>query len=685
MPVYTVQGPDGRRVKIEAADEATAIRGAQEHFASLQPSAQQRPKLTQPKAKPAGDVAASFALSGVPRGVAGLFGSLGDAAGMANAAGDWMAKATGVDARPALKKATKDIPLVGEYVRRVSDGDLFVNSGQINDAIQGAFGQYHRPQTKAGQYAEKTGEFIPNALGPGGPVRKLAQVVAPAFASQGAEDAVAAMGGGEKAQAAAGFVGALAGGVAAAKRPKLSPEGKSTVKAATMLEKRVPQVATVPAVEAGQLPFQAMGPKGRSLARAVANTPGPGQEIAENALREARALAGPRMLAGLSDELGDNGSGLYRTLGELDDARKSAAAPLYAEGYAMQNMASDELGALLSRPSVKKAMGRAYRIAAEAGESPEDLGLLVRQTDQPSMFGGMLEDAVELRNPSAKTWDFVKRGLDDVLETYRDKTTGRLVLDEEGGEILNTLNVLRSRIREVNPKLGEAWDAWAGPTRSIEAAKRGRQVVRGGIDPEQIAARGERFSPAELDAQRYGMARGLSDMLRSGPPRRAVNQLRSNEVLQDRLRAGWGDDASFGRFMDRTRAVASDLDDFASIDYGSRTTPLREDIDAANAAASGLGDMMVQAGANRALGQSFRSQLAQGLVTAYDRARTMGLRDETTHQILGEVLFGGRPAQEVIQAAVEQRQISVQQAQQLLPMLAVTVALSGREQDPQGQ
>lgn len=36
MPVFTVEAPDGRRLKIEAADEATAIRGAQEHYASLQ-------------------------------------------------------------------------------------------------------------------------------------------------------------------------------------------------------------------------------------------------------------------------------------------------------------------------------------------------------------------------------------------------------------------------------------------------------------------------------------------------------------------------------------------------------------------------------------------------------------------------------------------------------------------------
>ena len=34
MAVFTLQSPDGRKIKIEAADEATAMRGAQEWYQS---------------------------------------------------------------------------------------------------------------------------------------------------------------------------------------------------------------------------------------------------------------------------------------------------------------------------------------------------------------------------------------------------------------------------------------------------------------------------------------------------------------------------------------------------------------------------------------------------------------------------------------------------------------------------
>lgn len=37
MPVYTIQAPDGRKIKIEAADEATAVRGAQEYSSASAP------------------------------------------------------------------------------------------------------------------------------------------------------------------------------------------------------------------------------------------------------------------------------------------------------------------------------------------------------------------------------------------------------------------------------------------------------------------------------------------------------------------------------------------------------------------------------------------------------------------------------------------------------------------------
>src|SRR5688572_3265675 len=76
MSVFTIQTPDGRKIKIEAADEATAVRGAQEYVEANPP--QQAPAAApQPQAEPAPGVMdfASQALSGVNEGIANLAGA----------------------------------------------------------------------------------------------------------------------------------------------------------------------------------------------------------------------------------------------------------------------------------------------------------------------------------------------------------------------------------------------------------------------------------------------------------------------------------------------------------------------------------------------------------------------------------------------------------------------------------
>lgn len=67
------------------------------------------------------------------------------------------------------------------------------------------------------------------------------------------------------------------------------------------------------------------------------------------------------------------------------------------------------------------------------------------------------------RQPSWQTLDYVKRGLDDVLEGCRDKTTGKLALDTESKAVNDTLRGLLSRLDTSNPDYAAARAACAGP------------------------------------------------------------------------------------------------------------------------------------------------------------------------------------------------------------------------------
>jgi hypothetical protein len=152
----------------------------------------------------AADIAKS-AGTGLAKGVIGLAGLPGDAANLGKIAADYVgsklpsipspapdsmlgkglqflrdesAKTANL---PAAQVGSGDLP--GSYVPPTSD--------QLQKTVEGVTGDFHKPSTTAGQYAQTIGEFAPAALGGGeGLMARVAkQVVAPAVASETAGQA----------------------------------------------------------------------------------------------------------------------------------------------------------------------------------------------------------------------------------------------------------------------------------------------------------------------------------------------------------------------------------------------------------------------------------------------------------------------------------------------------------------
>src|SRR3546814_14197966 len=76
----------------------------------------------------------------------------------------------------------------------------------------------------------------------------------------------------------------------------------------------------------------------------------------------------------------------------------------------------------MSSPGGAEGRSAGRSLAAHEGRAPNDRGLTWD-------MGG---NVILTRSPSPQTIDLVKRGVDDVLEGYRDRTSGRLNLDEGG-------------------------------------------------------------------------------------------------------------------------------------------------------------------------------------------------------------------------------------------------------------
>lgn len=256
---------------------------------------------------------------------------------------------------------------------------------------------------------------------------------------------------------------------------------------------------------------------------------------------------------------------VYGLSDDLAAQARAAAAPLYEKAYGAgkavpDEVWSDDIARMIDRPSMRQALGRAYRIAAEEGRDPRTLGLDFNEAGDV-----VFRDKV----PTMQTLDYVKRGLDDVLEGFRDKVTGRLVLDESGRAINATRAAFREELKRLNPDYAAALKAYAGPTQQREAINLGRDFM--GLDPEQISKQVSRMSPDEVQAFRAGAARRIQDTIdRVRGAGDATKRIFNDARVKGQIRAAFGDDA-FKAFEKAMTAERSMFDTGAFVAGNSRT------------------------------------------------------------------------------------------------------------------
>jgi hypothetical protein len=150
------------------------------------------------------DVAKSAGI-GVVKGALGLGGIVGDltdlgAKGIKKAT-DFVSEQVGVEPyQPSGKSVLENIP----------------TSASLTKNVEGVTGEFYKPQTTAGHYAETVGEFLPAAVaGPGGIARKVGmQAVVPGVASEAAGQATEGTVLEPYARAAAGITAGVGGALA---------------------------------------------------------------------------------------------------------------------------------------------------------------------------------------------------------------------------------------------------------------------------------------------------------------------------------------------------------------------------------------------------------------------------------------------------------------------------------------
>lgn len=223
MPIYEVQGPDGKIYEIEGPEGATIDQLVAVISGGTTPTV--APEMSY--GETAADVAKSLG-TGIVRGTAGLIGMPADIGrGLVNLAFQGGGYLIGADQAKLAEDAAKAEALMSGRAMAAP------TSAEVMRGVENVTGPMYAPRGTAGEFAETIGEFVPSAIaGPGGLVRKTAMAVAPGVASEAAGQLME----GTPYETAARIAGGVAGGVAAAGRGSASPKA---------MQEAAPDVAAV--------------------------------------------------------------------------------------------------------------------------------------------------------------------------------------------------------------------------------------------------------------------------------------------------------------------------------------------------------------------------------------------------------------------------------------------------------
>jgi hypothetical protein len=280
---------------------------------------------------------------------------------------------------------------------------------------------------------------------------------------------------------------------------------------------------------AGDQPVALVDVGGRNtvnLGATAANTPSRAMDVADQFV-EGRRLGRPDRLTAAGDEAFGGGSGtdIPETRAALQ-AQRSAAGDLYERAFRIQPT-TDEYGQLA--PWVGDRIGQD---AMQRGLRVAELEHLAAGTPfRPQDFGVTRGDGgafvpVEGQTPNMRLLDAVKRGYDEIVEGFRDPTSGRLNLDQYGRAVDANRRAYRDTLAGMFPPYGRALQAWAGPSAQLDAIKAGESAFTTNRD---IVADRMTRPPDEQSAYQMGAGRGFAN--RVSDPASASGQAR--RLLED--------------------------------------------------------------------------------------------------------------------------------------------------------
>lgn len=467
MPTYEIKGPDGRTFEVDAPDPQSAVQAIGAH-------AQAKPGFG--AAETALDVGKSAGV-GLARGGIGL-------AGMVDDLSEYGARGLDTATRYIGGKLGADIAPRGNQTPRFGAENL-------QKGVESVTGEFYKPQTTAGKYAETIGEFAPGAIIPGSlPVRLGVGVLAPALASETAGQLTK----GSAAEPYARMAGALTGGLGAGIGAGIVNSRRSMVPGVSgptsrALEKAVTPGAEQRLAELGPDAFLLDAtPSTRQFAQGVGVLPGEGSSRMVDALTRRNEGANTRLTSELDSTLGPAVS--PQRLEDALETQRAGLQPLYEAVSGLNNP--------VNLTSVYDQLRAA--IPTEAGATQSALRRVLDMV-APEVGGGNTSVPLgrQVRTNPREVLN-VRQALDDELlrlaetpKAHRAVSEYRRLVDDALADAVPDLKVLDA--------------TYSNLMRGSEGLRRGTQVFDSGkeaIRPEDLIRERAAMSLPQREAMRHG-------------------------------------------------------------------------------------------------------------------------------------------------------------------------------------
>lgn len=519
MPKYQVELTNGRRFVVDADSEELAHQAAMSYAAppaeNLDVYHQRARDLINRQAAGGRDISGGYLdkyLQGATLGfgdelVAAGRTALGAVADPVKHLGDPNYKGVGLAERYAYEKALEDERLKDAEKRTGALGTAAELAGGVGTAV-GAAGR--------GLTLMREGMGLGARVAAGATEGAGYGALAGAGSGDGLNDRLAKAGAGAVGGALIG--GAVPAAVAGAKLAAAAPLsniaamrdpagaaatkfGNAVLDGGKNLNDVLQEVAAARAAGVPLTLADALGKPGQRLLYTAASAEGPGRALVTDAMDARQAAQGERISNLIAEHMGTTQTGRQAGRAMIDEAR-AASRPLYQAIPQFPEEITPRVESFLREPLMQQALRRGVQIQRNnALAAGEDLaGYSLPEFHRANNAG--------LNAFSFENYQAMKIGLDDLLEKYRDPTTGVLNLDAEGNSVLALRRALDEDLKMMFPGYAAADAAYAGPAAQSSAIRTGRSMVgqRMADNADTIAA----MSPDQLVGARAGVADRLT-------------------------------------------------------------------------------------------------------------------------------------------------------------------------------